>query len=257
MKTPSFIRLAIRNIVVNTDPGTIFFMLGLPAFYFLVLGTMFQSIVPGVTVNGSVVSYTKFLAPGIIGMQALTAGNIGGSMLWSDRRWHMFEQLMVGPFRRLDYLLGILVISTVFTFGGSAIMLILAHFVSGSFILTAPSLAFTFMALILGSFLFTSVFLIIAILVRTLQTYNVLTILIYFFLDFASTAFYPITNATPVALRDISMVNPLSYITNIIRSSIDSGYVSSVLTESLILFVTTVVIMFIALRMYSRLKTVA
>ena len=34
MKTPSFIRLAVRNIVVNTDPGTIFFMLGLPAFYF-------------------------------------------------------------------------------------------------------------------------------------------------------------------------------------------------------------------------------
>ena len=84
-----------------------------------------------------------------------------------------------------------------------------------------------------------------------------LTILIYFFLDFASTAFYPITNATPLVLRDISMVNPLSYITNIIRSSIDSGYVSSVMTESLILLVTTVVIMFISLRMYSRLKTVA
>ncbi|WP_393971081.1 ABC transporter permease [Oxyplasma meridianum] len=257
MKAPAFIRLAIRNIVVNTDPGTIFFMLGLPAFYFLVLGTMFQSIVPGVQVNGSLVSYTKFLAPGIVGMQALTAGNIGGSMLWSDRRWHMFEQLMVGPFRRLDYLLGILVISTVFTFGGSAIMLILAHFVSGSFILTVPSLAFTFLALILGSFLFTSLFLIIAILVRTLQTYNVLTILIYFFLDFASTAFYPITNSTPVVLRYISMVNPLSYITNIIRSSIDYGYVNSILTESLILFAITLVIMIISLRMYSRLKTVA
>ena len=120
MKIPASIRLTYRNIMVNMDTGTMVFMLGLPALYLLVMGSMFQTLISGVSVNGETISYTHFLGPGIVAMQTLTAGNIGGSMLWSDRRWGMFEQLLVGPFKRTDYLLGIMFVAIIFTLGGTS-----------------------------------------------------------------------------------------------------------------------------------------
>lgn len=255
MKLPAFIRLTFRNITVNTDPGTMFFMLGLPAFYLLVLGIMFQGIIPSIAINNESISYTKFLAPGIVGMQAFTAGNIGGGMLWSDRRWGMFEQLMVGPFRRTDYLLGIVSVSIIFSLGGSAIMILLATFISGGFTFTALSLIYMIVSLVAGTILFSSLFLILSILVRTMQAYNTLTLLLFFILDFASTAFYPITSATPEALRILSMINPLSYVANIVRDSMVYGVSLYTGFEMLLVIAVMLVLFLISLGLYRNIKT--
>lgn len=255
MRLPAFARLTIRNIRVNTDPGTMFFMLGLPAFYLLVLGIMFQGIIPSIGINNQSVSYTTFLAPGIVGMQAFTAGNIGGGMLWSDRRWGMFEQLMVGPFRRTDYLLGIISVSIIFSLGGSAIMMVLATFISGGFALSALSSLYLVLSLVAGTILFSSLFLIISILVRTMQAYNTLTILLFFILDFASTAFYPITSETPEALRILSSINPLSYVANIVRDSMVYGVGLSTLYQMLLILAIMGVLFLISLRLYRNVQT--
>ncbi len=255
MRLPAFVRLTFRNISVNTDPGTMFFMLGLPAFYLLVLGIMFQGIIPSIGINNESVSYTKFLAPGIVGMQAFTAGNIGGGMLWSDRRWGMFEQLMVGPFRRTDYLLGIISVSIIFSLGGSAIMMILATFISGGFSLGPLAAVYLVLSLVAGTILFSSLFLILSIIVRTMQAYNTLTILLFFILDFASTAFYPITSATPEALRIISSINPLSYVANIVRDSMVYGVGLSTLYQMLLICAIMVVLFAISLRLYRNVQT--
>ena len=255
MRIPAFIRLTFRNISVNTDPGTMFFMLGLPAFYLLVLGIMFQGIIPSIGINNESISYTKFLAPGIVGMQAFTAGNIGGGMLWSDRRWGMFEQLMVGPFRRTDYLLGIISVSIIFSLGGSAIMMVLATFIAGGFSLSVLSSLYLVLPLVAGTILFSSLFLILSILVRTMQAYNTLTILLFFILDFASTAFYPITSETPEALRIISSLNPLSYVANIVRDSMVYGIGLSTAYQMLLITVIMVVLFVISLRLYKNVQT--
>ncbi|AKA48569.1 ABC transporter permease [uncultured archaeon] len=255
MRIPAFIRLTFRNISVNTDPGTMFFMLGLPAFYLLVLGIMFQGIIPSIGINNESISYTKFLAPGIVGMQAFTAGNIGGGMLWSDRRWGMFEQLMVGPFRRTDYLLGIISVSIIFSLGGSAIMMVLATFIAGGFSLSVLSSLYLVLSLVAGTILFSSLFLILSILVRTMQAYNTLTILLFFILDFASTAFYPITSETPEALRIISSLNPLSYVANIVRDSMVYGIGLSTAYQMLLITVIMVVLFVISLRLYKNVQT--
>jgi hypothetical protein len=43
MKIPAFIRLTIRNIIVNIDIGTLIFMLGLPTLYLFVMGSCFRA----------------------------------------------------------------------------------------------------------------------------------------------------------------------------------------------------------------------
>jgi ABC-2 type transport system permease protein len=254
MSLPAFIRLTIRNIKVNVDPGTLTFLLGLPALYFFVLGLMFQGIIPGVELNGIDVSYTSFLAPGIIGMQALTAGNIGGSLLWSDRRWGMFEQLMVGPFRRADYLLGIMIVSVIFSLGGSLIMLAFAISIHASFIISIETTPYLILALVMGTIFFTSLFLIISVFAKSMQAYNTITIVLFFFLDFASTAFYPITSSTPVWLRGISEFNPLSMIVNVIRSSMLTTVTSSSIVTVLELFLLMLLFFSFSILSYRKIR---
>lgn len=254
MRIPAAIRLTYRNVLVNMDMGTMVFMLGLPALYLLVLGTMFQAIIPGVSVNEQNISYTHFLGPGIVAMQTLTSGNIGGSMLWSDRRWGMFEQLLVGPFKRTDYLLGIIFVAIIFTLGGSLIMFLLSEGVSGGFNLTPVSILLTITSLVLGTILFSSLFLIISTIAKTMQTYNTITIVLFFVLDFASSAFYPIGSSSEAVVRYMSLANPLTYVTNIVRTALISTPTQGTLVELAVVSLITAALFGIARGMYRRIK---
>lgn len=254
MKIPASIRLTYRNVLVNMDMGTMVFMLGLPAMYLLVLGTMFQTLIPGVPVNNQSVSYTHFLGPGIVAMQTLTAGNIGGSMLWSDRRWGMFEQLLVGPFKRTDYLMGIMFVAIIFTLGGSFIMFILSVAVSGGFILNAVSILLTIVALVLGTILFSAVFLIISSIAKTMQTYNTISIVLFFVLDFASSAFYPISSSSESVVRYISLANPLTYVTDVVRTALIGVPSTTTLVQLGIVTAVTAILFVIARQMYRMIK---
>jgi ABC-2 type transport system permease protein len=259
MKMPAFVRLTMRNIVVNIDPGTLIFMLGLPTLYLFVMGFMFQGINPNgglsVVYHGIPVKYTTFLAPGIIALQAFTAGNVGGSMLWSDRRWGMFEQIMVGPFRRSEYLLGIIFVSILFSLIGSAIMIGFAFTIPVQFNISLAGIGLFILTMIVGTMLFSSLFLIISGIAKSMQAYNTITILLFFLLDFASTAFYPITNSTPEWLRVVAGVNPLSFISDILRNSFISGVDSSSLYYSGILLLAMLIFFGISLRIYKNIRS--
>ncbi len=252
---PAFARLTVRNIRVNVDVGTLSFLLGLPALYFYVLGLMFQGTIGSIPSGSSSYEYSAFLAPGIMAMQTLTAGNIGGSLLWSDRRWGMFEQLMVGPFRRSDYLLGIIFVSVFFSLGGSLIVLAFAYSVGATVSMSIVSVLYMILALTLAAIFFTSVFLIIAVLAKTMQAYNTITIVLFFFLDFASTAFVPITPNVPPVLREISYFNPLSAVANVVRDTTLFGINSTTFTETVLILVLTVVFFALSMLAYRRVRT--
>ncbi|OWP57030.1 MAG: ABC transporter permease [Thermoplasmatales archaeon B_DKE] len=254
IRAPAFLRLTVRNLFVNTDPGTLVFLLGLPALYLLILGTMFVSLISSVPVGTSGISYTLFVAPGIIAIQTFTAGNIGGGMLWSDRRWGMFEQLMTGPFRRTDYLLGIMVLGVILSLGGSLIMIALSYYVTGTFILSVSNLGIILLTIILATILFSSIFLILSILVRTMQAYQTITIFLFFVLDFASTAFYPVDNSTPLPLRIFSDLNPLSFVSNVLRSSVLSDITGQTIMYLEVIIGLTIVFFLVAVALYRRIK---
>ena len=255
MRLPAFLRLTYRNIRVNMDLGTMIFMLGLPALYLLVMGTMLQNIIPGVDVSSTRISYTHFLGPGIVAMQTLTAGNIGGGMLWSDRRWGMFEQLLVGPFKRTDYLLGIIMVAIIFAVAGSMIMLGLSVLISGGFVFNMLSVSLTMLSLILGTMLFSSLFLIISTLAKTMQTYNTITIALFFVLDFASSAFYPIPTTTDEVIRIISLSNPLTYIVDVTRTALIGVPDTTTYVYALAMLLLTVFLFVLARLLYRTVRS--
>ena len=254
MRAPDFYRLTVRNFKINSDPGTIMFMLGLPTLYLLVMGAMYQSLIPAVSFASTSITYTDFLMPGIMGMEVMTAGTVGGSMLWSDRRYFMFDQLMAGPFSRISYLLGLISVSLVFSVLGNAIMLGIFYAFVGRLSFSIAGLVYAILTLFLGTMVFTSIYLIISIKTKKMQTYNTITIVLFFVVDFTSSAFYPITAKTPYSLRLISYANPLTYITNITRNALVFSSLSGVLSEFLVLTIATVIVFGIALKLYDGVK---
>jgi ABC-2 type transport system permease protein len=249
LPVPNLLRLIYRNIVVNTDPGSLIILVGLPGMYLIFFGFGFQSITSS---RGSGVSYLAYLTPGIMAFQVVMAGTVGGSMLWADRRWGMLSQLLVGPFTRLQYLLGIMLTSMLFGLGGALVMLGVAYALLGTGPTELLALGVMFASITVGSIFFGALMLFISALVKSNTAYNSIQILIIFVVNFASTVFYPLSNGLPIALRVLFEVNPLTYVADAVRGAYSGTLTATDVYQMLLLGAETVVVLFLATRAYMR-----
>jgi len=249
LPVPNLLRLIYRNIKVNTDPGSLIILIGLPGMYLVFFGYGFGSLAAA---GGSSTAYLSFLTPGIMSFQVVMAGTVGGSILWADRRWGMLSQLLVGPFTRLQYLLGIMLTSMMFGLGGSAVMLGVAYALIGSGPAQPLALAVMFASITLGSIFFGALMLFIGALVKSNTAYNSVQILLIFIVNFASTVFYPLSSGLPVALRVLFYVNPLTYVADAVRGAYSGTLTGLDVYQMLLLGAETVVFLFLAVRAYMR-----
>jgi ABC-2 type transport system permease protein len=246
--TPALVRLLSRNVRVNTDVGTLIILLGLPAMYLVFFGYGFQSLES----HGTGTAYLRFLAPGILAFQAVMAGTVAGSVLWADRRYGMLAQLLVGPFTRLEYLLGIILTAVLFGLGGALVMLAIAIGLLGVGTLSLAGLGAMLGTVVVGSILFGAMMLLIAALVKSNNAYNSVQILLIFLVNFASTVFYPYSSSLPLGLRVLFVVNPLTYIADTVRGGYTGTLVAHNGLEVLVLVVEMIVFLVLATRAYFR-----
>ena len=249
MAAPNLVRLIYRNVRVNTDPGSLTILIGLPGLYLVFFGFGFQSIT---SAAGASNSYLSYLTPGIMAFQVVMAGTVGGSMLWADRRWGMLSQLLVGPFTRLQYLLGIMFTSMLFGLGGAAVMLAVAFALIGHVPTQLPALGLIFGSIVLGSIFFGALMLLIGALVKSNTAYNSIQILLLFVVNFASTVFYPLSSGLPVVLKALFEVNPLTYVADAVRGAYLGTLTTNDGVQMLVLVAETVVVLFLAVRAYLR-----
>lgn len=247
-------RLAKRNILVNTDPGTMVFLLMMPTLYLVFMGYMFGSLISGIQVGASNVNYMDFLSPGIISFQTLTAGAVAGGMLWSDRRYGMFEQIISGPYTRAEYLLGIMFTTISIAIFGAVIMLLISFALVGGISFGIAGFSIIILNLVLGSLFWGAFMLALAAVSKSNQMYNSIQVLILFFASFASTVFYPVSLSAPIALRYTVMFNPLTYVADAIRDGYISLFGPALLIDEMVLALSTVVMFVIALLSYRTIR---
>ncbi|MHB2036379.1 MAG: ABC transporter permease [Nitrososphaerales archaeon] len=255
---PDSVRLAWRNLKVNMDPASLTVIIGLPAMYLIFLGTMFVSIVSDFSINGVSFNYMSYLAPGIVAFQTVMAGTIGGSMLWLDRRYGMFSQILSGPFTRTQYLIGIMMATSAASIAGAAVMIGISIPLGTRTVFSFEGLGLVLLNLVVGAIFFSSLMLFIAAKVKSNQAYNSIQILILFIINFVSDVFYPlIPSKTPLPLLVISYLNPLTYISDGIRAGL--GNPSQLFAiwrpvETIVLIGETVAMFVLAYRTYSRVN---
>jgi ABC-2 type transport system permease protein len=221
VKTPPVIRLVVRNFVANLDPITLLVMFGQPAFLIVILGTMFNQLIPTVGASGS---YISFLVPGMIASQMITGAVLAGRVFWLDRRWAMVEQIFSGPYLRAEYLAALLLTALLFSLVGVGIMVLVALPLVG-----IPGLSLFELAVILGTIALGSLFfggLLIAIggRIRSANLYFTIQSLLQYFLIFISTVYYPVSSKIPEVLRAIVYANPLTYAANTVRDAFTHSF---------------------------------
>src|SRR2546427_6375007 len=82
--------------------------------------------------NGKFVSSSRFLAAGAVTLTVINGGTNAGTQLWFDRKNGMFEQILMGPFTRAQYILSIIFATLIIGVAGSLLVFVFAFPVVGA-----------------------------------------------------------------------------------------------------------------------------
>jgi len=248
------IRLVNRNLTISLNMGFVIWQIIFPLIYIFVAGFAYTALIHQVPFGNKTLDYPAFIATGMIGFNIMNSTLISGIIIWNDRRHGMFEQILVGPFTRAQYIL-----SNVYTIG--IIGLVSASMITAvgyplffkqvEFnILTIPLVIF---ASITGSILFGSIASIISTRLKSSEGFNVVINTVFLFFAFVSTAFYPAQGA-PAILSTAFYFNPLTYLVDVVRAGIFGYFNDLVATEMAVLGVGAVALFLLATKLLSKLE---
>jgi ABC-2 type transport system permease protein len=248
------IRLVNRNLTISLNMGFVIWQIIFPLIYIFVAGYAYTALIHQVPFGNRTLDYPAFIATGMIGFNIMNSTLISGIIIWNDRRHGMFEQILVGPFTRSQYIL-----SNVYTIG--IIGLVSAGMITAvgypiffkqvEFnILTIPLVVF---ASITGAILFGSIASIISTRLKSSEGFNVVINTVFLFFAFVSTAFYPAQGA-PQLLANAFYFNPLTYLVDIVRAGIFGYFNDIVAAEMVVLGVGAVILFLIATKLLSKLE---
>jgi ABC-2 type transport system permease protein len=249
------LKLIVRDIQGSFLMSPLFLasMLISPLIYIFVLGFAFTEAMPSLSLSGQTISYVLFLASGIIVSQFLTGGVYAGASIWFDKRFGMFEQILVWPFTKIQY-----ITSKIFSIAiqGLLMAFLVLLFASPLFAVATVSalgLLYMLLAWMLGSLIFGSLSIIISTAVKTDEVLNVVFNIITPPLLFLSSIFYPLETA-PIPIRALGLANPLTYAADAFRAGLLGIQTSYLPYEILLLAIESLSMFLIAVKVFKRIR---
>jgi ABC-2 type transport system permease protein len=248
-------RLVYRNIRANLDFASLFFELVFPIFFIFVEGPGLGGIAGKIDIGGGkLIPYTLFLAAGAVTLTVINGGTNAGTQLWYDRKNGMFEQLLMGPFSRAQYIFGIILATLVIGIAGSLLVFLIALPVLGASLeFTAQGFFIVAAALFLGTVLFGSFAIALSVVLRSSETFQIVSTFAFFVFLFTSSVFYP-ANTAPAVIRQISYANPLTWTTDMFRAGLFNSYSSLLSIELVTLAIVAAAVFGIAVVAFRRIR---
>jgi ABC-2 type transport system permease protein len=206
-------------------------MIGQPLLYLLILG---NGITAGMRLNrAGAVGYIQFLYPGVIAMSILFTSIFSAlSIIW-DREFGFLKEVLVAPVPRWAVAMGK-------AFGGATVAMVQAVIM----VAMAPLVGITLSVLIIAkllvlaflmSFAVTSLGIVIASRMASMQSFQMVMNFLIMPIYFLSGAMFPMTSA-PTWLKSLMALDPLTYGVDAIRNVVfsnttieNSGVVSSLI----------------------------
>ncbi|HEY4699777.1 MAG TPA: ABC transporter permease [Nitrososphaerales archaeon] len=250
-----YMRLVYRNLRANLDKVSLFFELIFPLFFIFVQGYALGGIVEPFDIGGGrVVTYQLFLAAGAITLTVINSGTNAGTQLWYDRKNGMFEQILMGPFTRLQYILSIVLATLIIGVASSLLVFIVAlPVIGGAIILTAQGAILTGLALLLGTMFFGGFALALSVALKSSESFSIVSSFTFFVFLFTSSVFYPADKA-PAAIQLVSNLNPLTYATDILRAGLFDSMTTFIPFEIAILSIEAAVVFTFAVLAFRRIR---
>ena len=235
------------------DPLELFTRAAQPVLWLVIFGKVMGQI-RGLNVAGS--SYIDFLAPGVLA-QSMLFGAIfyGISAVW-ERDLGIVHRYLVSPASRLALVMGKQVSAGIRGLSQAIFIYLIAIAMGVAIDFRIEKICGVIVFIVIGAALFSTLSLIIACIVRTRERLMGIGQLLTMPIFFASNAIYPI-DLMPWWLKGIARMNPLTYEVDGLRMLMLRSTEPSfrLLTDFVVLAVTTVVLLLIASRLYKRMAT--
>lgn len=249
-----YVRLTYRNLRANLDRITLFFELIFPLFFIFVQGYALGGIIQPFEVGGVTLSYPIFIAAGAVTLTVINSGTNAGTQLWFDRKNGMFEQVLVGPFSRVQYILSIILATLILGIAGSLLVFAIALPVLGAGLsLTFGGGVLVVLALFLGTMFFGTFAIAISVALKSSETFQITSTFAFFVFLFTSSVFYP-PNLAPAPIRIVSFLNPLTYTTDIFRAGLFGAVNPYAVAELVVLAIEAVAMFVIAVLAFRRIR---
>lgn len=247
------IRLVNRNLTISINPAFLLWQIIFPVIYIFIAGFAYSSLIQEVPFGPKNLAYPAFLASGMIGFNIMNSTLVSGIIIWNDRKYGMFEQIMSGPFTRPNYILSNICTIGIIGLVSAALIAAIGYpvfFDSIQFsLITIPLIVF---AAVTGSVLFGSIASIIATKLHSSEGFNIILNTAFLFFAFVSTAFYPV-EGTPEPLASIFYVNPLTYLVDVVRAGIFGNITDFVIIEMGVLVGLASILFVVATKLLTRL----
>src|SRR5437588_1897674 len=194
-------------------------MIGQPLLYLLIVG---QGIASGMSLNRAPggIDYLKFMYPGIIGMGVLFTSIFSAlSIVW-DREFGFLKEVLVAPVPRWGIAVGKICGGATVAMVQSAILIALGPFVG-----VTLSVAIVLQLLVLCflmSFAVTSLGVLIAARMYSMQGFQMLMNFLVMPLYFLSGAMFPVQSAPPW-MKTLMTIDPLTFGVDALRNVVFSG----------------------------------
>jgi ABC-2 type transport system permease protein len=218
----SVLLLLYRNLVASIDKVFLIWQVVFPVIYIFIAGYSYSALIGdrGVGVGNTDVPYPAYLAAGMIGFNVMNSSTVAGSIIWNDKKHGMFQQILVMPFARMEYIVGnIMTIMLMGLASAGLILLAGSPTLVGNAQVTLLGSLYVLYALLVGAIFFGSITIIISTRLKTSEGFNIIVNSVFLFFSFVSSAFYP-SQGVPGALGTAFYLNPLTYIVDVTRAGI-------------------------------------
>ena len=201
------------------DPTELLTRAAQPMLWLVVFGNVFGRIRAIPTGN---ISYTAFLAPGILAQSILFSAIFFGIAIIWERDLGIVHKMLVSPAYRGALVLGKALSAGIRGVAQAVLIYLLVFLMRIDLRFTPAALCGVLAAVVAGSAIFATFSLMIACIVRTRERFMGIGQLLTMPLFFASNAIYPIA-LMPDWLKVIAKVNPLTYLVDALRGLMIQG----------------------------------
>jgi len=205
----------------------------LPLTYLLLFGLGLNgAFSEGIMAAGTPISYAAFFLPGVLSMASFGIAINTAYGIFVDRDNGIFYEFLTYPMTRGQYLVGKILFNCLLALLQAGLTVTLGALLL-NIPLYGPGLFIVAPMVVLGTAGWFFSLSLLALRIQRNDAFNVVLNAVYFVLMFASSIFYPL-DAMPGWLRVASLLNPLTWHTDILRfGTTGMGTATAILAESL------------------------
>ena len=220
LQTCAIVEGDIRKL--RHDPYELFTRMVQPTIWLLIFG---QAMAHAKAIPVGESNYLDYLAPGILAQSVLFMSIFYGIALIWERDMGVLHKILIAPAPRMCLVIGRSWAAAIRSLSQIFIIYVLSFFLGIDLRLEFGSIILLLIMVMLGGAVFSTLSLIVACVVKKRERFMGIGQVVTMPLFFASNALYPI-ELMPGWLKGLSIVNPLTYQVDALRSLMISGEIS-------------------------------